>query len=240
LANVVKYQRETEPWTRLDGETTEAFRAFTFYRDLPSHERTYLKAWKALRGLPPGQKCEVPGHFNRWSQQHQWMARAIAWDDEQDRLKRVARQDEIEAMTRRHAQQLSLTMQGLTLPMIELAKRIRDDPANNNLSDLGFLTILDMVKSRAPILPALVQAERLARGMSTENVEQHTTVTDMKAASQLEVLAQELLSDPDTADLASELFTRIASRRSGNVGEVDADGVRLLSEPESMGSSETS
>jgi len=168
------------------------------------------------------------------------MARAIAWDDEQDRLKRVARQDEIEAMTRRHAQQLSLTMQGLTLPMIELAKRIRDDPANNNLSDLGFLTILDMVKSRAPILPALVQAERLARGMSTENVEQHTTVTDMKAASQLEVLAQELLSDPDTADLASELFTRIASRRSGNVGEVDADGVRLLSEPESMGSSETS
>ena len=45
------------------------------------------------------------GTIARWSALYSWVARAEAWDDEQDRLKRLSQIKAIEAMAERHAQQ---------------------------------------------------------------------------------------------------------------------------------------
>lgn len=61
-------------WDRRDGESVKAYRAFIAYRDLGA-ERSLSKVAQQLS------KSETI--IKRWSSQFDWVARAQAWDDEQ-------------------------------------------------------------------------------------------------------------------------------------------------------------
>lgn len=85
-------------WERQPEESTKAFEAFCIYRDLGT-DRSLSKVAEKL------EKSETL--MGRWSSKHDWVKRAAAWDDEQERIEReIAQREqakEIRNMRKRHA-----------------------------------------------------------------------------------------------------------------------------------------
>ena len=77
------------PWLRHPDETAKAYAAFRCYRDLGA-QRTAAKVRDkfglALRLV------------ERWSSVHEWVRRALAWDDHQDRIAVAVNTDAIQTM----------------------------------------------------------------------------------------------------------------------------------------------
>lgn len=89
------------PWERQPGETSTAFAAFRRYRDTPAKDRSIAKC---VQEYNKGKGRANVGQWERWSTKHNWVARVTAWEDEQDRVARTARLEEIVEMNRRHTQ----------------------------------------------------------------------------------------------------------------------------------------
>lgn len=87
-----------DPWDRLQDEGVRAYEAFCVYRDMGT-QRSLSKVAEKL------QKSETL--MGRWSGNHNWVKRAAAWDDEQERIEREIAQKEqakaIRDMRKRHA-----------------------------------------------------------------------------------------------------------------------------------------
>ena len=63
-----------------------------------------------------------------WSANHNWVARAAAWDREQDRVARQARLEEIEQLDREDAQLGSLMIRAAIEAMPAAARQLRRQP----------------------------------------------------------------------------------------------------------------
>ena len=85
---------EVQPWERQEGETARAYEGFSVYRDMGA-ERSLAKVGQRLG--------KSKAQMEKWSKKYSWVARAEAWDIEQDRLIRVALTKDIGAMRKRHA-----------------------------------------------------------------------------------------------------------------------------------------
>lgn len=81
-------------WEQQPNESSKAFHAFTHYRDAPVHHRSIEFASSAHRtdcldedqaGTHP-----IPSQWKRWSAQHSWVERAVAYDRHCDALLRAA------------------------------------------------------------------------------------------------------------------------------------------------------
>ena len=96
-----------KPWERQPGESEEAYYAFTLYRDMPPRERSMRKVADLFYGRKPasGRRRSIPGTIRRWADRFAWVERVLAWDEEQDRIKREAAREAVEEMLRRHAQE---------------------------------------------------------------------------------------------------------------------------------------
>jgi hypothetical protein len=149
-----------EPWDQRADESTVAYADFCVYRDL-GPQRSQQKAAKALG--------KTRQHLSIVSSRHDWVDRAGAWDLEQDRQRRLAMQAENVAAARRHAQQMQGALQALSLPNLEVLRRVAQD--QDLLHKMPFEQLLDLAVKASRVLPRLVVADRLSRGMSTENVE---------------------------------------------------------------------
>lgn len=97
----VKTMAETntpKPWERQEGEGPKPFEAFCVYRDM-GIERSLAKV-----GTQLGKSTAL---MERWSAKYDWVKRAAAWDDEQERLEREAKEKQrlkdIAKMRERHA-----------------------------------------------------------------------------------------------------------------------------------------
>ncbi len=106
---------QAEPWECQPGEPTKAFAAFCAYRDLPPDVRSISSAWEAASGQKAHRTRtgpRAPRQWHAWSAKHAWVARAAAWDREQDRVARARMaKASIEAKQRRltEAQWLHVT-----------------------------------------------------------------------------------------------------------------------------------
>lgn len=87
-------KKTSEPWERLEGESSKAYEAFSAYRDMGS-QRSLSKVAEKL-----GKSETLMG---RWSSAYQWRERAAKWDDEQNRMARESQLEEIRKMRKRHA-----------------------------------------------------------------------------------------------------------------------------------------
>lgn len=63
---------DTRPWDRRQDETSKAYGAFVTYRDL-GPERSLEKVAHTL-----GKSTTI---MSRWSAQHEWVSRTVAWDN---------------------------------------------------------------------------------------------------------------------------------------------------------------
>lgn len=97
------------PWERQPRESEEAFYAFTLYRDMSPRKRSLRRVADLIDGhegvTREPRRRHVPGRIKRWAERFAWVERALAWDEEQDRLRREAQREAVEEMLRRHAQE---------------------------------------------------------------------------------------------------------------------------------------
>ena len=117
---------KADVWERLEGEGTKAYEAFCEYRDLGT-QRSLSKVAEKL------QKSDTL--IGRWSRNFDWVERATAWDDEQDRIARDSYVKQIKNMRERHAK-LASDM------LVKAAAALEKVP----LEEIGAATISRMVE----------------------------------------------------------------------------------------------
>lgn len=122
---------DVKPWERQENETPRAYEAFCVYRDL-GPGRSITKTSQAL-------------HKNRttigeWSTKNDWVKRATAWDDENDRLARELAQKEqaeaIKKMRKRHA--------ALAMKMLEKAEAAIDSIIDEDIKPTDIPRMVDV------------------------------------------------------------------------------------------------
>lgn len=100
---------ERMPWERHPEESQTAFQGFVLYRDQPNR-RSARKVAEAL-----GKSENL---ISGWCHRYKWQDRALAWDDEQDRIVRQAHLEQIRTSAKRHATMGSL-MQSLAIKKLQ-------------------------------------------------------------------------------------------------------------------------
>ena len=102
-----------------------------------------------------------PSLIQRWSARHRWTSRISAWQREEDRRKRAAHLDQVEQMSRRHAEAVEQQLCVLCLPAAELAHRL--DATPELLEKLDTKALLELVQRGARPAAALMETEREIR-----------------------------------------------------------------------------
>lgn len=172
-------------WERQKGESQRAYEAFAIYRDM-GPSRSLAKVAKKL-----GKAISL---IERWSRKWNWVERAALYDDELDRQYRAEQEEERKKMAERHAKQAMMIQNKIVQRLQTL------DP--NQLSPSDLIRWFDIA----------VKVERLARGQSTE-------ITKLEHNGQVSVnndyITQRILSDPESRELARELFRRAITKDLG-------------------------
>src|SRR5690349_14917579 len=128
---------------RLPGESAQAYKAFTIYRNLPSGKRSLaavshriavgrrksglviIKEGESPERAPKGYRKKT-GRVGLWSRKFRWQERAAAWDLMLDSRLREKQLDAIEKMAQRHAQQSQLSIEALMQPILAFARAMQD------------------------------------------------------------------------------------------------------------------
>ena len=171
-------------WYRKDNETDVQFKAFRIYLDMGT-DRTVLKSYRAYSGkeqaICPG------GTFQTWSQQHDWIERARAFDiwcssvDDAGYEKAAAKEQAKCAKERARANASGIEMAGL---LIEKAKMMLKAPLfqqeivseeKDERGNVVKVTKIIMpskfkVADAARIMEVADKIWRLSTDMSTDNV----------------------------------------------------------------------
>jgi hypothetical protein len=107
---------QTRPaWEQLSDETPKAYAAFSAYRNLPTQTRSIDTAWRRQRASEldatrPDDMAELQrlphirasAIWRNWSAKYAWVARAMAWDTEKDRIAREQLVKDHKAMLDKH------------------------------------------------------------------------------------------------------------------------------------------
>jgi len=219
-----------EPWERQKGERSRAYSAFVYYRDMGPKRSLKKMATETGRSLFP---------LQRFSKKYNWVARATAWDEEVDRRRREAQIKEIEEMSKRQAQQAQAINQAIMIPVMAFLERLKKsqrekgaEAIDSLMNMLGTSDLLDLVIKIGHVWPHIMRAERLARGESTEAVEQK--VSAKIRVVEEEIAFQRLIRDEDSRQLLCEVYRRIVEC------EDDARRTGSFSQSENMATSEAS
>lgn len=146
-------------WERFQGESDPAWQAFVLYRDMGA-DRSLAKVAQQL-----GKSKQL---MDRWSRKHWWRYRVEEWERHQEQQRQLANNAAIEQMAQRHASQAALALNALTIPQRALLERLKSDPnLIETMSHAKLDELLNLAVRTSSALPALMNAERLARGEPT-------------------------------------------------------------------------
>ena len=102
----------TQMWAQREGESSKAYRAFWLYVWLDK-ERSILAAYRQYSGKESARLA--PGYFNAWSSEHDWPARAKAYDlhvlEEREAGYELARRQAQAEMSRRSLEVVTKAVQ---------------------------------------------------------------------------------------------------------------------------------
>ena len=152
-----------EVWEQQPDESAEAYHAFAHYRDMEPANRSLRICAEELK--------RAVGTIGNYSGKYGWQQRVRSFDVENERIRlAVLRADGIVA-SRRHAEVAKTHIAGLGKLTEELIARIERNP--DMLQDLSDKTLIQLATAGARATPRLIVAERLALGLSSENVGGH-------------------------------------------------------------------
>lgn len=191
-----------KPWERQPDESPKAFAAFTAYRSLPGDRRSLVAARDNL-----GEASGSGRTYEAWSAEWSWVDRALAWDDELDRLAREKQIEEVLEMSKRHAQAAQVYINALLQPAVAILKKCQSDPDfMKRLVESDPHKALSHLERLAKALPVVVNVERLARGEPINISEIEATLTDTTGARDV---ASAVIEDEETAAFANGLIERL-------------------------------
>jgi hypothetical protein len=200
----------TQPWERQPGETTTQWHAFTHFRELQVHSclEAYRQHRRNCMHLSTEHLYQAPKHWRVWSSQMAWMDRALAWDSELDRQVRERLiKAQVEARER-HARLAQAMLTVLSLPVKAALEAARDPELVQRLvastaTMAGTKDLMQQVARISSVVPGVVTMERLALGLTTDNV--HVDDRDDDGIS----FADRIANDPAATDLAIQLLDRL-------------------------------
>lgn len=179
-----------QPWERQPGETSKAYAAFCRYRDMDPGKRSLAAV------SSQGKKCGKGGKpstvIAELSAKHDWVARAAAYDDHMDEIRRKASEDALAEMSRKHAE----GMREIFEKGLNRIKALDDE-------DIRGAFALELAISG-------MKGERLARGLATDSIAQ----TVNGGGQQLHPLGHAIQSDPAVREKAYELLNAASRRRA--------------------------
>lgn len=163
-----KHEAELPPeaWERQPGESAPAFQAFAAYRDMGADRQSLGGLRKVARTINKSGSL-----IGRWSTENGWQARVAAWDLQMDREAQRELRDHRAEAARRQAQITAGHMVALSRPTQALLEKLEREP--QLLEAMTAAQLFELVIPAARATRGLVIAERLALGVSTENVAGH-------------------------------------------------------------------
>lgn len=156
---------DLDPWERQPRESDGAYASFIAYRDMEKPRSGRRLAVQI--GQNPSTVAEKS---KRW----QWLARVRAWDahlQEKHDLKLV---DLRRQAAERHAMVAAGHLDAMSRPMMEIVRRVKQNPDLLHTMPLEQLLRVEQACARAT--PRLIAAERLALGATTAHVGLHDPV----------------------------------------------------------------
>ena len=105
----------------LKGEPAKAYAAFCVYRDM-GPGRSFEQAGRVVHGARTGRKRGATGRLREWAATYSWAARAQAWDERQDAIRR----EEAERVAREEAADLERRKANLKRRELELSEMLLD------------------------------------------------------------------------------------------------------------------
>lgn len=152
-----------EVWEQQPTESAEAYTAFAHYRDSAPAKRS-------LRVTAEELKRNVSTIAN-YSSKFGWQQRVRSFDHENERVRlAVLREEGIDA-SRRHAETTAQHITGLSKMTEELLRRLDEKP--DLLKKISDVSLIKLATAAARATPRLIVAERLALGLSSENIGGH-------------------------------------------------------------------
>ena len=152
-----------EVWEQQPTESATAYEGFKHYRDSDPAKRSLRSTGAALD--------RAHSTIANWSGSFGWTQRVRAYDANEERIRLAVLRDEGIKASRRHAQTVQVHILGLGKLTAELLRRIEKDP--EMLKRLPDQALIKLATAGARATPRLVVAERLALGLSSENVGGH-------------------------------------------------------------------
>lgn len=152
----------------MEGETEREYQLFSYYRSL---------------GLGRV-KTEVAKHFEisnvhiyRTAKANDWDGRVRAWDIFRERIYTAELTEETREMAKVQASIARKGLMALGSAFEELVSRMEDPERwQDELAEIPTKQLMMIAQRSAQVIPNLMNAERLSRGMPTEITATHTTV----------------------------------------------------------------
>jgi hypothetical protein len=168
-------ENEKREWFRLPDEPQRAYEAFQWYLLLPAESRSIEVAYNTSQPHSEGTK-KAPGSWKAYSIKHQWVERALAYDDHLT-ARQFFLQDEglrkfAEARAKR-AEYLEAKEAEMAQALFELAGKLLSYPttkviAQKDGKELHFYPAKWTISSVARILETASKLGRLSAGMPSD------------------------------------------------------------------------
>lgn len=159
-------EKSKELWDRLANESTNAYRAFESYRNLPSGERTLIEAYRHHVGNPHAVKPSDT--WVRWSSDFAWSERAAAYDDHLASMRRKAYERGIEEEAERQAREVEKTRYRTNELMTYGYERAMEWLENAQPSDLRAQDVMQIIRLHMDAVKAFGVEESRAEAEWTE------------------------------------------------------------------------
>lgn len=155
----VEHYSESRPWGRMDVETDREWELFSFYRSLG---RARMK-----KDVAEFFGVSRP-YITKISQKRSWDRRIENWDRFKEKVYEQEVLDGIKSMAVEHARMARKGLEALVLPFDVLIERIESGEGREELDKMSIANLIKLVNQSARVLPGLMNAERLSRGLPTE------------------------------------------------------------------------
>ena len=153
---------QTPIWLRREGESAKAYAAFGLYRDMDPRERSIDAAYCAHSGAERGAKG-APGYFNRWAQEHEWAARAAAYDAHREAARLAERgTEEIEAFRDRQRKIAAAATEAAVQLLTKGLARLKNLPPE----EIPPTALPSFFRAAAAVMEAGTNAEAAATGVT--------------------------------------------------------------------------
>lgn len=217
LLPAVPFTRD-EPWGQMDGESSHHYAWFSYYRSL---------------GLGR-EVVSVAHHFSihpntlyRVAKDHDWSIRALSWDAHRERIYTLQMIEDTRKMAHTHAEIAARGLTALSSAFNPILDEIEENPEAfaAELRALPVRSKLNLAQRSAAVLPSLMTAERVSRGLPSE-VRANININESRLT---------IDSSDDILGVVHVLLSSAPGLATGRVAEIEAAGEDLDAEREPEG-----